>query len=982
MSDYGIFEASATDGHEEEQRQRQATRDLGTAIEAAREGFGDFLGSSTDKQDYSDRLALIMNDLMQKVADSGVMPVPGVMRKVKAALRPEFRKQAYNDGDAAEAAAAWAESLGYNDPWGFASWLVGKGYLHPMSDSEYQQHLQEFQAEDDPGVYGSRKQAASWKEVNPRSEGIHPDNAVWKIQGPNGLSGTVIDEFKMGTDSDWFIFGPSGLVLNRKFGEPPLTVDEAKKLVEDHINSGTLASRKQASAVDDLKSYVESKGVTTTQKDKGFTFPTADGAKGHVYENRAGEIVVQTLIGGSGGVQSNYTQDEVDLVKEWVDRTASIKTADSDTDARWFFQNLKGKGYTMPKDAGRPGDGGDFDDFLDAYANREGISADELRSFLTDNWDEYAYGHPKDLARERLLGGSRRAPVSASSKLSSASELAERAADDYEEDTGNDVFISPDFLSQYLPAWASANARNISYEELKAAAEMEGFGGHTASRKQASDIDLDDMGVLVFFDQFEDEGLEPSAPGDEQWEWLKHNVDYDILQDKIDLAYEHGEIGRGDADAMAYDLQQTFFGSRKQAFSDQLGVHLTEIFESGEAGGGWRPITGERLDWEKGDLEFYGGSGVFKDWSLGEDGDEEVLSFGTGDDADIIDAAWGAVDYANGNLASRKQADLSSTLSDENYDVSSFFWDTFGHHSGLDTDIPNTEQWDWIKENVSREEIVEGINDILALGGYITQADADALLGDLGITASRKTAGLEWDTEEENYWSYTSPDSGLDYWIKKDPADYNNYYGGFAWSVFDYLAGEGDRGNAQSFDEAEQSIENFIDSQSPNAALDYLGSRKTASDASYEGWTARIIYDEDDFEYAETTTPSGEQADSIYPMDGSHFKGGELREALEELAREWGDDAYSGTYQYNSRRKTALDIDGSWEEELPGIGYASCTPKAGGGFELYMWSDSKQSEALDVVGTSEEARRIWKEWRGSDTPPAGNAFNTDDNYFL
>ena len=171
MSDYGVFEASSTDGYEEDQRQRQATRDLGRAIEAAREGFGDFLGAATDKQDYKDRLALVMNDLMQKVADSGVMPVPGVMRKVKAALRPEFRKQAYNDGDAAEAAAAWAESLGYNDPWGFASWLVGKGYLYPMSDSEYQQYLQEFQAENDPGVYGSRKQAdVHWYDQNGRQE--------------------------------------------------------------------------------------------------------------------------------------------------------------------------------------------------------------------------------------------------------------------------------------------------------------------------------------------------------------------------------------------------------------------------------------------------------------------------------------------------------------------------------------------------------------------------------------------------------------------------------------------------------------------------------------------------------------------------------------------------------------------------------------------------------------------------------------------
>ena len=105
MSDYGVFEASSTDGYEEDQRQRQATRDLGRAIQAAREGFGDFLGAATDKQDYKDRLALVMNDLMQKVADAGVMPVPGVMRKVKAALRPEFRTAGgFSDGVAFEEA--------------------------------------------------------------------------------------------------------------------------------------------------------------------------------------------------------------------------------------------------------------------------------------------------------------------------------------------------------------------------------------------------------------------------------------------------------------------------------------------------------------------------------------------------------------------------------------------------------------------------------------------------------------------------------------------------------------------------------------------------------------------------------------------------------------------------------------------------------------------------------------------------------------
>lgn len=736
MSDYGVFEASSTDGHEEEQRQRQATRDLGRAIEAAREGFGDFLSGASDKQDYSDRLALVMNDLMQKVADSGVMPVPGVMRKVKAALRPEFRqaangealewaenhfqkrggdksddpaqlwkdslglaagefgtnfsaedyarhssrKQAYNDGDAAEAAAAWAESLGYNDPWGFASWLVGKGYLYPMSDSEYQQYLQEFQAEDDPGVYGSSKQAASsWKEVNPRSEGIHPDNAVWKIQGPNGLSGTVIDEFKSGTDSDWFIFGPNGPVLNRKYGEPPLTVDEAKKLVEDHINSGTLASHKQAALRPNSK-------VAFTQENlaNGYygIFYSAPSGKTDVDIFDSGDSLVTELTGAdspemarkqaveyvdsisSPEFTSSRKQAESDpylqelkdwkpveydafmqtlspgtiyepgdlevLHKKWVvtqapfdegddymasrkqagkcpncdgmgretyetdtgslstqtcktcggtgkSKQASRKVADSSTDARWFFQSLKGQGYTMPKDAGAPGDGGDFDDFLAAFAAREGIDELELSEHIRANWGVYAYGHPKDVAMQNAFG----------------------------------------------------------------------------SRKQANDSFTVDAIVefLIFCDK-------------------------------------------------------------------------------------------ERVSSE----------------------DHDSLDLYNGDDE----------------------------ISQDDYD-----------------------------------------------------------------------------------------------------------------SIYDFIAGDLD-----------EDLYRKVNDRYRQRA----GSRKTAADASYEGWTARIIYDEDDFEYAETTTPSGEQADSIYPMDGSHFEGGELREALEELAREWGDDAYSGTYQYNSSRKTALDWS-SVSQQIEGTGW-------------------------------------------------------------
>ena len=68
-------------------------------------------------------------------------------------------------------------------------------------------------------------------------------------------------------------------------------------------------------------------------------------------------------------------------------------------------------------------------------------------------------------------------------KVANAADLIEQAADDYEADTGKDIFTSPDFITQYLPAWADAHARNVSFEDLKAAAELEGFGGYTTSRR-------------------------------------------------------------------------------------------------------------------------------------------------------------------------------------------------------------------------------------------------------------------------------------------------------------------------------------------------------------------------------------------------------------------------------------------------------------------------------------------------------------------
>ena len=105
------------------------------------------------------------------------------------------------------------------------------------------------------------------------------------------------------------------------------------------------------------------------------------------------------------------------------------------------------------------------------------------------------------------------------------------------------------------------------YEDMYGLEIPEEVYNRYASRT-AADTNLDDLQVLRFLYQFENEGLDTSASGEEQWEWVKSNVDYDTLQDAIDSAYEYGEMGASQVDALAYDLQQNFFGSRTAEIVD------------------------------------------------------------------------------------------------------------------------------------------------------------------------------------------------------------------------------------------------------------------------------------------------------------------------------------------------------------------------------------------------------------------------------
>lgn len=87
---YGTFEASATDGFQEDQRKAEAALALSHAIHSAKQEFGDFVTrDSVNKQDFKDRVALVKPDLMKLIAEH-VMPLPRVVRKVEAELMPDF----------------------------------------------------------------------------------------------------------------------------------------------------------------------------------------------------------------------------------------------------------------------------------------------------------------------------------------------------------------------------------------------------------------------------------------------------------------------------------------------------------------------------------------------------------------------------------------------------------------------------------------------------------------------------------------------------------------------------------------------------------------------------------------------------------------------------------------------------------------------------------------------------------------------------
>lgn len=111
-----------------------------------------------------------------------------------------------------------------------------------------------------------------------------------------------------------YLEGEAGFIAVAKKLEPYYTQSHSK----------TSSRRVANNDLEDLKEFVHSLGAKTRKRRgrDGFMFPAATGANGAISIRPNGEIVVETVFGGgAGGMQSVYSPNEIDLVKDWIEKT-------------------------------------------------------------------------------------------------------------------------------------------------------------------------------------------------------------------------------------------------------------------------------------------------------------------------------------------------------------------------------------------------------------------------------------------------------------------------------------------------------------------------------------------------------------------------------------------------------------------------------------------------------------------------------------
>ena len=292
---FGIFEAAAAEDLNHTRRKKLAGDRLAQAAAEVDHKLGPMLAKSTSVNDYHDRVRLAEKDFRNIVGkylegDSGFI---AVAKK----LEPHYTKR--RSRTASRKTAARVDWTSYED-----------------------RHFGTvFTAESEDG------------------------KLVASVFEPNEWTGTQFH---------WSIVSSSDLVDVASGNENTLeeAMEEAGRTL---ANESRTASRRVANAdLEDLKEFVHSLGAKTRKRRgrDGFTFPAASGANGAVSVRPNGEIVVETLFGGgAGGMQSVYSPNEIDLVKDWIEKTVggSYRLSRRRTAAvEWFEVNdpILGTGWS------------------------------------------------------------------------------------------------------------------------------------------------------------------------------------------------------------------------------------------------------------------------------------------------------------------------------------------------------------------------------------------------------------------------------------------------------------------------------------------------------------------------------------------------------------------------------------------------------------------------------------------------------------
>lgn len=345
---FGIFEAATAEDLNHTRRKKLAGDRLAQAAAEVDHKLGPMLAKSTSVNDYHDRVRLAEKDFRNIVGkylegDSGFIAVAKKLEPhyTKRRSRTASRRKRSFDMDAPRSYTSQEEALekeiridSLGIPYQNVKWdeLAGEVLQQTPKGNwqlrpDYRETRENFGEPLMDAIYrnttASRRVAnVEWFEDWAQDGSGKVYTTIPDRNAPlSGPGAEVHQSENLGPGWHWNVFSPEN-----PYGESGVeaTPENAMAAAERLLGGGVTASRRVANNdLEDLKEFVHSLGAKTRKRRgrDGFTFPAASGANGAVSVRPNGEIVVETLIGGSGGMQSVYSPNEIDLVKDWIEKT-------------------------------------------------------------------------------------------------------------------------------------------------------------------------------------------------------------------------------------------------------------------------------------------------------------------------------------------------------------------------------------------------------------------------------------------------------------------------------------------------------------------------------------------------------------------------------------------------------------------------------------------------------------------------------------